>query len=467
MIEPRTTSRPRLLPWPWAAALGLVATFLMAWGNSNPEFSFAPTGWPSPAINAFGSAAAVPVDKVVLVVGSVLLSWVWWRLRPHEGLPGVRRPGLLVVIWSLPLLLTPPQLTGDPVLYADLGWIVLQGQNPYVVGLTGAGGPYAAGVDALWAGHGVAYPALSLWVHAAMVALVGAHPWWGIVAQRVPALVGVALIGVLLPRIVVLLRPAAPDVETWRARSTWWGLLNPLLVVHFVGGAHNDALMAGVVVAAVWVVLAVPTAWARWLVAPALVGVAMALKQQAGLAVLPVAGLPVLALLRAMPLPRRLWALGVRTAGVTAVAVAVFAGISVASGLGFGWVNWLNLMGAAGTPAPFWLMQDWGGEFLLQQGIDPTGFRRVVGLGSNVALLGVLAWIAVRWSDRPLQLVGWAALALAILGQSMHPWYIPWSLAFLGLGPMTRRQRVLVGGFVMAFVVWNTIQTVVWHGQYD
>ena len=62
---------------------------------------------------------------------------------------------------------------------------------------------------------------------------------------------------------------------------------------------------------------------------------------------------------------------------------------------------------------------------------------------------------------------GMWGLAVAILGQSMHPWYLPWALAFLGLGPLTRRQRALVGGFVMAFVIWNTIQTVVWHGQYD
>lgn len=451
--------------WPVAASVGLLATFLMAWGNSNPEFSFDPRGWPNAVVDAFGRAAPQHYDKMILVVGSVLLSWVWWRLRPHEGQSGVRRPGLLVALWSLPFLLTPPQLTGDPVLYADLGWIVLQGQDPYVVGLTGAGGPYAAGVDELWAGNGVAYPALSLLVHAAMVALAGAHPWWGILAQRLPALVGVVLLGVLLPRIAALLRPAASDLPTWQARATWWGLLNPLLVVHFVGGAHNDALMAGVVVLAVWVVLAVPTPLGRWLLAPALVGVAMALKQQAGLAVLPVAGLPILALLRSTPLPGRLWVLGTRTAAVTAVSVATFAGISVASGLGFGWLGWLNLMGAAGTPAPFWILQDWGGEALRQFGVEPTGFRRVVGLGSNVVLLAVLAWIVVRWSDRPLQAVGWSALALAILGQSLHPWYLPWALAFLGLGPLTHRQRVLVGGFVMAFVVWNTVQTVGWHGQ--
>ena len=119
--------------------------------------------------------------------------------------------------------------------------------------------------------------------------------------------------------------------DTISCVAVWWGLLNPLLVVHFVGGAHNDALMAGVSVLALWVVVRWPGAVARWVVAPALVGVAMALKQQAGLTVLAVAGLPMLAELARAPLGRRLWLLGRRTAVVTVVAVVTFVAISVAS----------------------------------------------------------------------------------------------------------------------------------------
>ena len=464
-------SLPRRVPvtWPLAAGLGVLGSALMAWGGMNDEYSFDPNGWPQPVISALGDLLPNPWDAAAIGLGAVLLAGVWWWLRPHSDQPGVRRPGWLLALWGAPFLLAPPALTGDPVLYADLGWIVLQGQNPYVVGLTGAGGPYAAGVDALWAGHGVAYPPLSLWVNAAVVALTQAHPYWGYVAMRLPAILGVLAIGWLLPRVVALLHPGVrePELAPLRDRAVWWGLLNPLLVVHFLGGAHNDAPMAAVSLAAVWVVLRWPLPVVRWLVAPVLVGLAMSLKQQAGLTVLPVAGLPVLATLAALPLGRRLWARGVRTAGVTAVALATFGAVTAASGLGFGWTAWLNLMGAAGTPAPFWLLQDWGGEALLQAGLDPTGFRTVVGLTSNVVLLGVLAWVVIAWSDRPLQAVGWGGLAIAILGQSMHPWYVPWPLIFLGLGPLTRRQRGWVGGFVMAFVVWNAIQTVVWHGQHS
>lgn len=454
------------MSWPLAALLGLAATTLMAWGNAHDEFAFNPDGWLHPTVRALGDLAPIPVNRVLLVAGAALLSWVWWRLRPHDAQPWVRRPGLLVAVWAVPLLLTPPMLTGDPVLYADTGWIQLQGLNPYTTGLTEAGGPYAASVDPLWAGNGVAYPPLSLLVNRWVVALAGADPYWGFIAMRIPAIAGVALIALLIPRVVAALNPQADpsELDVLDARARWWALVNPLLVVHFIGGAHNDALMAGVSLLAVWVAVRWRTPWVHWLVAPALVGVAMALKQQAGLTVLAVAGLPVLDALGRTPLPRRLWLLGVRTAGVTAVAVATFVAVSLASGLGFGWTGWLNLMGAAGTPAPFWLLQELGGRALDALGADSSGWRLVIGLGSNLVLLGVLAWVVLRWSDRPFQAVGWGSLAVAVLGQSMHPWYVPWSLAFLGLGPLTHRQRGWLGGFVMAFLVWNALQTAVWHG---
>ena len=63
------------------------------------------------------------------------------------------------------------------------------------------------------------------------------------------------------------------------------------------------------------------------------------------------------------------------------------------------------------------------------------------------------------------EIVAWGSLAIAVLGQALHPWYLPWSLALLALVPLTRRQRYWVYGFAIAFCVWNAIQTVIWHGQ--
>ena len=459
---------PRRLPWGGVVALGMVASALIAWGAAHAEFSFNPAGWLDPTVAAIGAALPMPWNRVAIIVGSVVLSALWLLTRPRPGRPPLARPGLVVALWSLPLLWAPPILSGDAVLYADSGWIENAGGSVYADGLGSAGGPFAPSVDELWRGSGVAYPPLTLLVNQLVVALTGNDDYWSFVAMRLPAIVGVAIIGATLPRIARFLQP---DDALAPHRATWWGLLNPLLLVHFIGGAHNDALMVAASLLAIWVTVVALERGGRqpsllWVAAPVLVGVAMALKQQGGLTVLAVAGLPILAQLRSLPLGRRLWAYGVRTAGVTAIAVATFVLIGLASGKGFGWTAWLTLMGAAGTPAPFALLGQFGGDLIAWLGADPSGFRLVVGMASNLTLLAVLAWVVIHFSDRPVAAVGWGSLAVAILGQSMHPWYIPWSLALLGLVPLTRRQRWWVTGFAVAFLVWNSIQTVLWHGDY-
>nr|WP_300143806.1 polyprenol phosphomannose-dependent alpha 1,6 mannosyltransferase MptB [Propionicimonas sp.] len=437
--------------------VGVAGSLGVAWGSCHPEFSFSPDGWPAEWVNAIGLAAPLPWNRIVLVAGVVALVWAWWHVRPTRERPPVHA-GMTLLLWSLPLLLVPPVLSPDAVLYADLGWTLGAGANPYHVGLATTGGPFAPFVDPLWAGSGVAYPPLTLRLNQLVVAASGAHPYWSIVAMRVPALLAVAAMLWLVPRIATLLdRP--------RRGPVWLGVLNPLLVLHFVGAAHNDAPMVAATLAAVWVVLRWPRWWTGFLAGPLLVAVAMAFKQQGGLAIVAVAGLPVATLLAGSPLGRRLWLLGWRTTVATAVALAGFVAISLASGLGFGWAEWLDLMGLADTPAPLALLAKGGALLWAGAGGSYTGFLIVAGRIGTAILLLVLVWIGVRFADRPLSLVAWGSLVIAVLGQALHPWYLPWSLALLGLVPLTRRQRYWVFGFAIAFCVWNAFQTVVWHGQ--
>jgi hypothetical protein len=436
--------------------LGMAGTAMVAWGSTHNEFSFATDGWPNPVVNALGSLVPIPVNRILIVVGAILLTWAWWHVRPTRERPPVHA-GLTLTLWSLPLLLVPPVLSNDAVLYADLGWIRHSGYDPYVVGLTAAGGPFAPQVDPLWAGYGVAYPPLALLVNQAVVVASGLHPYFSVIAMRIPVLLSIAVMGWAIPRVADLLgRP--------RRGAVWLGLLNPLLVLHFVGGAHNDAPMVAFTLVAVWLVLRFRTDWVSLLLAPMLIGIAMALKQQGGLAVVAVAGLPVAARLALLPLPARLWLLGWRTTVATVVTVATFVVTCLATGLGFGWLRWLDLMGLANTPAPLALLSKGGALLIDVFGGDPENFLRVAGLISTALLLAVLVWIVVTFADRPLAAVGWGSLAIAVLGQALHPWYLPWSLALLGLVPLTRTQRRWVFGLAVAFAIWNAFQTVIWHG---
>jgi hypothetical protein len=147
------------------------------------------------------------------------------------------------------------------------------------------------------------------------------------------------------------------------------------------------------------------------------------------------------------------------------VTLTTFVGICLATGLGFGWLRWLDLMGLAGTPAPLALISKGGALVVQVLGGDPENFLRVAGLVSTAILLAVGVWIVVTFADRPLAAVGWGSLAIAVLGQALHPWYLPWSLALLGLVPLTRTQRRWVYGLALAFAIWNAFQTVIWHGQ--
>lgn len=435
--------------------LGTLAAAILAWGSTNDEFAFAPAGWPDAGVKFVGGLAPVPLDKVLVVAGVALLTLAWWRLRPRPGAEPVHA-GLTLTMWSIPLLLVPPVLSMDASLYADLGWLQVQGLNPYDSGLGTAGGPFAAQVDSLWAGRGVAYPPLALLIDKAVVAAAGAHPWWSIVAMRVPVLVSLVVMALTLPRIADLLgRP--------RRGAVWLGLLNPLLVVHFVGGAHNDAPMVALTLVALLLVLRFPNPAVSLLAAPAVIGVAMALKQQGGLAVLAVAGLPVAARLATMPVVRRLLLLGWRTAVATAVACLTFAGISLASGLGFGWTRWLDIMGRAPTPAPLAIVS-WIVEGVCTiAGTSPDAALLVVAIASTLLLAATLVWVVVSFSDRPLSAVAWCALVVVFGGQALHPWYLPWALALLGLVPLTRKQRRWVYGLAIFFLNWNALQTAISH----
>ena len=430
----------------WARSgvwIGLAGSVLVALGATSDGFSFNPDGWGVGAIARLARVIDRSTGNLLIALGCVVLSLGWMLLVPRPGRP---TPARLWLIWSVPLLVVPPVMSGDPFLYADLGWILHQGGNPYVDLMGSMGGPFAPFIDAFWAGNGVAYPPLALEVSRLAVQLGGLHAYWGVIAQRVPALIGMGLMAFFLPRL-------ADHLKVDRAWAIWLGVLNPIAIVHLVGGAHNDTLMAGMVIFAIWLsVQAVPRISASLVLAPIVIGIAMALKQQAGLAVIAAAGLPVAAQLVQLPRLQRIAVLGWRTAVAAVVALVTFVAVSLATGLGFGWTLWLSQMGRARTLTLSVLI----GDALARTGTDFTEPASL--LLAGLAIAGLVALLLFR-TERPLEITAWGSVLVLFIGQALHPWYVGLSLALIALLPLGRSAcRAVVFctfGYLMAYCVNN------------
>ncbi|MDR0960338.1 MAG: polyprenol phosphomannose-dependent alpha 1,6 mannosyltransferase MptB [Propionibacteriaceae bacterium] len=438
---------------------GFAGTFAIALGSFTPAYlpQASPLWEPLRAIHFDGTAAKF-VGTLIVIAGIWCLVDGWFRLRRSIS-DEVTAPAILA-IWSVPFLPAPPIFSHDAYSYGAQGWLIHNGINPYEAGPGALPGAFADLVAWVWRYTPAPYGPLSLQIQHGLVDLSGFHPMTAALLMRIPALIGVALIVALLPRITRRLgydpRPVA-----------WFACLNPLLVIDFVGGAHNDALMMGLVVAALWLACR-PGAWP---LAAVVVGIAAAIKQPAFLAayILPLVARPI----GTWPDPRLLarsarkqgsarvaaivkaagdffriapWRLVFAAAGWAvvslAVAVATFVLVSWACGLGFGWIDAVDVPGMATTVSPSTLV----GE-AVQFVVDP-GHRGYIRFfrGLGIALgFGLAVLFAVVIAPRePFRALAWGWLAIAFGAPALHSWYVLWGTLILPLPPGRRIPRVAV-----------------------
>src|SRR5256714_644205 len=266
---------------------------------------------------------AVAGTRAVGLLGVAVLVGAWLGLRRVTGpAPGAgpdsagRRADtrwLLVTagLWALPLLVAPPLFSGDAGAYACQGQLYLHHLNPYRHGAADLPCTWLDRTPPLWR-HSPA-PYGPLWVVLSGAAATTGSYLGAVVVLRAVALAGIALAigyGLRLARIL----DAAPS------RVAWLGTAGPLVLLHGVSGVHNDALLAGLVVAGL-----AYAATGRWgLRAGVLLGLALAVKVTALVAV-PFA---VLVIAR----DRRPAALARATAGVAVGAGGAFAAGSAPAG---------------------------------------------------------------------------------------------------------------------------------------
>ena len=416
-----------------AVKRGLLATSLLFVGSLTPAYLPQNSPWWEP-IRALGwdTWPAKVIGTALVVTAVVLLVSAWFRLRP--GLYLDFKHWAVGLIWSLPLLLAPPIFSHDAYSYAAQGWLLHNGLNPYETPVSVLPGAFADQVSWVWRYTAAPYGPLSLQISHLMVVLGGLNPYYSTLLMRLPALIGVVLIVYFLPRLAARL---GADAQL----AAWFSTINPLLIIDLVGGMHNDALMIGLIIAALYLTHRRPALF--WLGA-IVIGVAAAVKQPALLAAYPVAliGLP--------------WQWNtqhvlnkiVRAAIASVVAVATFAAISVATGLNFGWMNAIDVPGRVVTLAPLSLLGEGIRLLCVMAGRPELGTQIAGGLlvAGVVASAVIVAYLAVTVARRrPVTFLSWSYLVVALLGPAMHSWYLLWGGLLLPLTrPTERVQRVAV-----------------------
>lgn len=427
-----------------AVRTGFYGTVLITLGSLTP--AYLPQNspwWPPLRAMSMDSVWGKALGTVMVVVGAALLMEGWFRLRP--SVYHFTKHWAILVIWGAPFLLAPPIFSHDAYSYAAQGWLVQNGLSPYEFGPGVLPGAFADQVAWVWRYTPAPYGPLSLQISHMLVVLVGFDPYLAAVAMRIPALIGVVLIVVLLPRIARIMKVDPQEVA-------WLATINPLLVIDFIGGAHNDALMMGLVILALYVSMrpAGKWWWLRQLLLPAaIVGTAAAIKQPAFLAAYPIA---------LIARPWKTWRLGdvLRTLGVvlasSLTAIGVFALISVGTGLGFGWMNAVSVPGMALSMAPFTLV-GYGIQVLLQTfQIAPSGnfaleVARIVGL--SLAAISILYLAVTKARKEPVTFLSWSYLIFALCSPALQSWYLMWGGLLL---PLTRPSPRMVRSAIILTV---------------
>ena len=416
---------------------GLLGSALLFLGSLTPAYLPQNSPWWD-TIRALGldNWPAKALGTALVVAGVALLVEAWFKLRPalyHEV-----KHWPITLLWSLPLLPAPPIFSHDAYAYAAEGWLLRNGLNPYTNTISVLPGPFADQAAWLWRYTTAMYPPLSLEMFGGLVALAGNNPYYSAMAMRIPALIGVGLIAYFLPRLAVRMG-ADPQM------TAWFSTINPLIIIDLVGGAHNDALMMGLVVLALWLAFNQRFWWAA-----VLVGVAACIKQPAILAFYPVA-------LIGHPWRGFRWAHSSRALGrltlSLAVSVGTFVAISLASGLGFGWTGAADVPGRVVTLAPFTLVGA-GLKYVLEFFGQPAAGQvamdglRFLGLALTVVIIGWLGLTVGR--RRPVTFLSWSYLVFAFGGIALNSWYLTWGGVLL---PLTKPTERIIGTAVTVTTV--------------
>jgi len=424
-----------------------------------------PIVWPG--IEPWRSVGGSSLAASAVLAALATMLYAWWAVRDLDVT--VRWLRVTAALWFGPLVLSAPLFSRDVYSYAVQGLMLHEDLDPYNQQVSALDSPWAASAPATT----TPAPYGPLFLHVARLAAAasGGHLLVAVFLLRLLALIGVVVIAWAVPLI-------AQRLGANPTNATWLVVLSPLLGVHLVSGAHNDAVMVAGVLAGMALAVSGRPGWA-------LLPLALATTVKAPAAVV----VPFVAVLwasshvgdggrqlgwRAVTWTRLLSRLAL--AGLATAAVVV--GVSLALRLGLSWLTALSspAQSVQWTSAP----TAWGmavravGDLLGVASADrAVSLFRLLGLVLLAAILVVL-WLhaAEHHRDRRLvvQSAGLAVLAILVLAPSFRAWYFLWALPLLAV--TTRDRRALTAyaavASVLAFAVlpggYSLALTTTWVG---
>lgn len=401
---------------PIAAAIAVTALALISLPLAAPGPALVPGAElanPRWLAGLYGEGFDVAPATYLALLYAAVAAWI--VVVPRARLLGPRRLRALAGALILLFALAPPLLSLDVfsyIAYARLG--TEHGLNPYELAPAAIPGDEAARrvqdfrdavsvYGPLWTLG--SYPLGALGVPAAL---------WSLKALGALCVAAIAALtaGLARPRGVEPLGAAALVA------------LNPLVLVHLVGGAHNDSLM----------------------VLLALLAIAAALKARplgagfglAGSVAIKAAGALYAPFLLVGSRERGRLALGFAIAAIAAIAVGLAAfGPSVGEAL--------SVAGGNQATVSRWSVP---GTLARITGADVDALRVLALVAYAVAVAGLLVWVAhgADW----VRAAGWAAFGLLVASAYLVPWYLIWLLPLAAIS----RDRALIAA-TMALTVFQ------------
>lgn len=194
---------------------------------------------------SYGHGAGLSNVTVWCGVTGMVLAWIVLgkqvlvntSLTSEEALRSMRHA---LLYWVGPLVCAGPILSRDVYSYLMQGAMLRDGFDPYTQGAAVNPGPFLLEVSHDWRNTTTPYGPLHLWIGDGITTLVGDNVTLGVLMYKLVSIGGFAAITWSTPLIARELGGSAP-------LALWLGVANPVMILHLVGGMHNESVMVGLV----------------------------------------------------------------------------------------------------------------------------------------------------------------------------------------------------------------------------